>query len=62
MSNINKTIEEEINILNIDEFIQFLRRRKKIFLLTSSLIFSILFINTVKNILPSLYMLAHFQF
>ena len=49
MSDINKTIEEEINILNIEEFIRFIRRRNKIFLLTSSLIFSILLINTVKK-------------
>ena len=51
MSNINNTIEEENNILNIEQFIQFIRRRKKTFLLTSSLIFSILLINTVKKYL-----------
>ncbi len=49
MSNISKSIEEEIKIINFEEIIQFLNRRKKIFFLTSSLIFSILFINTVKK-------------
>ena len=29
MSDINKTIEEEINILNIEEFIQFIKEEKK---------------------------------
>ncbi len=49
MSDINKTIEDEMNIINFDGIIQFLTRRRKIFLLTSSLIFSILLINTVKK-------------
>ena len=42
-------LPHEFKIINLEDIVQFFTRRKKIFLLTSSLVFSLLFINTIKK-------------
>ncbi len=47
MSDIEELLEQEKSFFNIESFIQFLLRRRKIIILTTSIIFSISFVNTI---------------
>ena len=49
MSDNSQLLEQEKSIIDIEAFIDFFMRRKKLLVLTSSLLFSILFINTIYN-------------
>ena len=49
MSDNSELLEEEKSIFDIEALIDFFVRRKKLLVLTSSLLFSILFINTIYN-------------
>ena len=49
MSDNSQLLEQEKSIIDIDTVIDFFMRRKNIIVLTSSLLFSILFINTIYN-------------
>ena len=49
MVNNREILEQENNIINIGAIINFFLRRKKLIGLTSSLLFTILFVNTIYN-------------
>ena len=49
MSDNSQLLEEEKSIIDIEALIDFFVRRKKLLAITSSLLFSILFINTIYN-------------
>ena len=47
MSEVEKILEQEKSIFNFEALINFVLRRRKIIIFSSSLMFSILFINTI---------------